>query len=79
MHELFRASQKHGGWSVQKPEPICIDCDHAFELPDNPVVVTCSAHLEYRAADTPATCLDFIPRETVAGSDISIVWDENID
>jgi hypothetical protein len=61
---------------MQKPEPVCIDCDNAFELHDDAAVVACSAHLEYRAADHPATCSEYIPRQPLAESDIAIVWDE---
>jgi len=61
---------------MQKSEPVCIDCDHAFELPEDETVVACSAHLEYRAASHPATCSDYLPRRPVAESNISVVWHE---
>jgi len=48
---------------VPTTEATCIDCDHAFELPEDDSIVLCHAHMEYRAAEHPASCAEFAPRQ----------------
>jgi hypothetical protein len=52
---------------MQADEPTCIDCDHAFELPDDITAVACSIHNDFRDAARPADCGRFAPRPPLDG------------
>lgn len=48
---------------MQKSEPVCLDCDHAYELHHDATIIACGAHLEYRTANHPATCAQYAPKK----------------
>lgn len=61
---------------MQKYEPVCLDCDHAYELHNDAATIACGAHLEYRAANHPATCAQYAPKEPLAQLSVTEIWHE---
>ena len=60
--------------SMPSAAPTCIDCDHAFELPEDASVVVCNAHQEYRDAMHPASCECYAPRKFLTESSVTEIW-----
>lgn len=58
-------------------EPTCIDCDHAYELPDDATTVACAAHDVLRDAMHPAQCAQYVPRQFPTASSVTEIWHED--
>ena len=51
---------------MQKSEPFCVDCNHAFETHNDLSMVVCGARMEYRAENSPASCEFYTPRQLLS-------------
>lgn len=61
---------------MQKSEPVCNDCDHAYGLHADATTIACGVHLEYRLASHPATCAQYAPKEHLAQLNLTEIWYE---
>jgi hypothetical protein len=56
---------------MEAKAPTCIDCDQSFEMGDGAAIVVCTAHLDYRDASHPATCIHYAPRKMLTDSSVT--------
>jgi len=59
---------------MQKTEPVCNDCDHAYELHADATTIACGVHLERRPANHPATCAQYVPKEHLPQLSLTEIW-----